>query len=57
MGKEPSGAQSNEPIFDYKNRPHNAIINSGALMVCSLLIYHGITFPDVISFFEKATNT
>jgi glutaminase len=57
LGKEPSGAQSNEPIFDYKNRPHNAIINSGALMVCSLLIYHGITFPDVISFFEKATNT
>lgn len=26
-------------------------------MICALIIYHGKTFKDVVSVFEKATNT
>jgi glutaminase len=44
IGKEPSGNKFNTPIFDNYKRPHNALVNSGALMVCSLIIYHGKTF-------------
>ena len=57
ISREPSGFLSNEPVFDHKGRPHNALVNSGCLMVCALLIYHNKKFPDVIQLFEKATTT
>lgn len=37
VGHEPSGREFNAVCFDAKNRPHNPMINSGAIMTCSLL--------------------
>lgn len=37
VGHEPSGLQYNALKLNPKNLPHNPLINSGAIMVCSLL--------------------
>jgi glutaminase len=37
VGREPSGRGFNELWFDSEGRPHNPMINSGAIMSCSLI--------------------
>ncbi|XP_052131728.1 putative glutaminase 2 [Frankliniella occidentalis] len=37
VGQEPSGRNFNELVLDHNNRPHNPMVNSGAIVVCSML--------------------
>ena len=33
MGVEPSGTYFNAPVFDKHNRPHNPMVNAGAIIL------------------------
>lgn len=46
IGDEPSGETFNEPVFDSLGRPHNPMVNTGAIMVCTLLVNEGKTIED-----------
>ena len=41
VGEEPSGVAFNAPVFDKQGRPHNPMVNAGAIMVCALIVDKG----------------
>ncbi|KAJ2947941.1 hypothetical protein O0L34_g9734 [Tuta absoluta] len=60
IGTEPSGRNFNELVLDYNMKPHNPMINAGAILVCSLLkvldkpeMTLAEKFDYVMSFFSR----
>ena len=46
IGEEPSGENFNEPIFDKFGRPHNPMVNTGAILISTLLVHEEKTSED-----------
>jgi glutaminase len=56
VGEEPSGMPFNAPVFDKNGKPHNPMVNVGAILVCSLLINEGKTIEDLQAFYKRASS-
>ncbi len=56
VGEEPSGVVFNAPVFDKQGRPHNPMVNAGAIMVSTLLVNEGKTIEDFQNFYMRACN-
>ncbi len=56
VGEEPSGVVFNAPVFDKLGRPHNPMVNAGAIMVSTLLVNEGKTIEDFQHFYMRASN-
>lgn len=46
----------NAPVFDKQGRPHNPMVNTGAIMVSTLLINEGKTIEDLQLFYMRAAS-
>ena len=57
VGEEPSGVAFNAPVFDALGRPHNPMVNAGAIMTCACIVNQGKGINDLIEFYKKATST
>jgi len=53
---EPSGHAFNANVFDTQGRPHNPMVNAGAIVVCSVILSRGKGLNDVLAFWKKASN-
>lgn len=51
VGEEPSGVAFNAPVFDSRGRPHNPMVNAGAIMVCALLVRQGKSIKELMQFY------
>lgn len=56
VGREPSGKKFNALMLNEELKPHNPLINSGAIMVCALLA-HAMKDLDSAERFEKVMQT
>ena len=56
VGEEPSGVVFNAPVFDKLGRPHNPMVNAGAIMISTLLVHEGKTIEDFQNFYMRASN-
>ena len=56
VGEEPSGMPFNAPVFDKLGRPHNPMVNAGAIMVCTLLVNEGKKIEDFQNFYMRASS-
>ena len=45
VGQEPSGRMFNELTLDFNDKPHNPLLNSGAIMSCAILL--SLVKPDM----------
>ena len=61
VGREPSGSSFNVAItLDARNRPHNPMINAGAIMSCSMIMPHAKPaerFDYVLSVWNRLSGT
>lgn len=60
IGHEPSGQSFNELSLNSKGLPHNPLINSGAIMACSLIkpnLSIADRFDHVLTTWKKVTNS
>jgi glutaminase len=59
VGREQSGHSFNAITLDDQNRPHNPMINAGAIMTCSMVLPHATPaerFDYVISIWRELTG-
>ncbi|XP_053564115.1 glutaminase liver isoform, mitochondrial [Bombina bombina] len=52
MGKEPSGHRFNKMSLSHQDKPHNPMVNAGAIVICSL-IKHGSNKADKFDYITQ----